>query len=377
MSKGFLTRLGAKAKKYIWIPVLGFAAKLCEHHILSWVDHELTKQIGPPMTALLQAIHAVVAWCISRPVEFFLVLAAFYCIVIFTLAIRRDSKHSEKSNVSTESLATSDATGEMFQLLMATWGTDPPKTEVTQIVQGIISTGKSSVEATTKVFGDPAYGHRKMLLITYSIGTGMVTVRVQEGETCDLPIHGRTVLPPQHTPIRPPNPDQLLQVSVSRRKTTRDDGGADYYSCEVCVKNMSTVVLQNVGVKLTSWNPVPSDPHKGTTEGTIDKQTRIPLPMPVDFPIAIKPESQTGRTINPGDSSIFRLFKMIRTGGNQWGEGITTVEIVGAEQQYHWFRPPKWCTVELECSSSVGVVRRQYQITFETDEKKIASFTVV
>ena len=266
---------------------------------------------------------------------------------------------------------------EMFQLLMAAWGADPPKTDVTQIVQGIISTGKSSIEATTKVFGDPAYGHKKTLSVTYSDGRAMYTIIIPEGETRDLPIRGRTIIPPQHTPIRPPNPDQLLQVSVSRRKRTRDDGGADYYSCEVSVKNMSTVVLQNVGVKMTSWNPVPADPHKGTTEGTIDKQTRIPLPMPVDFPIAIKPESQAGRTINPGDSSIFRLFKMIRTGANQWGEGIATVEIVGAERQYHWFRPPKWCTVELECSSSVGAVRRQYQITFEADEKKIASFTII
>jgi hypothetical protein len=364
MHPPFRDRLKEKAKrKRVWIIVLVFYTVVfgaTEHRFFGWVNEQFDKYHGGFVHLMLFLVTHFLVWVKGNPLLFVTTTGLLFCLSIILTAF-----FGREKVVPVTAL-------HPFHIIKAVWGIPGQWAEVTGIVQGIISTGTTTIRASIEVFGDPLYGHHKMLLITYTIGTGAITVRIQEGQTCDLPIRGRAIFPPQHTPIMSPNPDQLLEVSVSRRKTVpRDDGRSDWYSCEVSVKNMSTVVLQNVGVKLTSWSPVPSDPHTGTTDGTIDKQTQTPLPMPVDFPIDIKPESQTGRTINRGDSSTFLLFKMIRAGGS------ATVEIVGAERQYHWFHPPKLCTVKLDCSSSVGVLHRQYQITFERDEKSVASFTVV
>jgi hypothetical protein len=279
-----------------------------------------------------------------------------------------------------------DEAAKPFELVKAVWGAASTWVDVTQKIQDVISGGRTIIEATTRVFEDPICGRTKTLKITYRLRGNERTDSILEGECFNLPTDDGIIRPPlagiSRTPAQPTTsaikPFSQLEIEAERAAVYSESirgKTLSYYYCHLELKNTSAEVLNNLQVKLRGWEPKPSQPHTGTIVGFKQNpkdpsSPDLPMPDPSTSPIPLKPESGDGRSVNPGDSVSFWVFKMVRTLG-------APVEIIGAERQYRYFQPSaKWYTFDVQVSTSKFTVRQRFQLTFVPGEKNIPAFEV-
>jgi hypothetical protein len=74
-----------------------------------------------------------------------------------------------------------------LKLLKAIWGAENTWVDVTAKVKDMVARGESSIEASGGVFGDPIFGHPKILKITYTLHGKQMTESIGEGASFKVP----------------------------------------------------------------------------------------------------------------------------------------------------------------------------------------------
>ena len=73
-----------------------------------------------------------------------------------------------------------------IKVLRAVWGAEKKWVEVTSVIQGMLASGTSNIDASVSTFGDPVPGQSKVLRVTYELQGTQSTESTGEGASLDL-----------------------------------------------------------------------------------------------------------------------------------------------------------------------------------------------
>ena len=140
-------------------------------------------------------------------------------------------------------------------------------------------------------------------------------------------INEQDILPPGVSTSAVIIPKTLEIELVPRQDADMKTGS---YHCDVKIHNLSKT--ENVSKVLLSLKDLKPAPSQAYSSERLDKR----LPLPIDFPIQLKPRREGGNFIWANNASLFALFTLIRA------SNIPTVEIIGAEKKFCPFKVNTW-----------------------------------